>query len=496
MIHAFQSSRIGTLSLVIASVILALSGCGGSEEQMQAEDAPAAFESGARANDSESVTYSGQILPLFKKHCSGCHNDDSSIPNWLTYKVAFERRERIYERVVVKKDMPLGGALSDEERELVGRWIRAGAPEGGSAPRASERDPENRPRSGGDGRGGGGGSGGGGGASSRDVTYRKDILPLVRQYCASCHNESSAIPNWLDYETALSRLDRIRERVVEKKDMPLGGGMPDSAREVFAAWIDAGGPEGEGGDGYDSDDHGDRGGRGHDKEPRGPRPGRGSGGGSGGHDGSDRGRGDRDRGDDHRDDGDRDDGRNRDRDRYPPYTGPISYKSPIQGLFKKYCSSCHHATSAIPNWLDYRVAFENQVKLLDRVLIRKDMPLSGTMPDADRELIAGWIRAGAPYDYERLPPPNDPPPAPLPLPPREGQVSYQQAILPLFQRSCSACHNASSTLPNWLDYPTAYEKRDRILERVVIRKDMPLGGSLLEEERDLVERWIRGGAAP
>ena len=36
--------------------------------------------------------YFNDLFPLFKTNCSSCHNSVSSIPNWLDYNVAYEKR--------------------------------------------------------------------------------------------------------------------------------------------------------------------------------------------------------------------------------------------------------------------------------------------------------------------------------------------------------------------------------------------------------------------
>lgn len=77
-----------------------------------------------------------------------------------------------------------------------------------------------------------------------------------------------------------------------------------------------------------------------------------------------------------------------------------------------------------------------------------------------------------------------------------ADVIYTKDIKPIFEKRCILCHgpNNPNNLPNWLDYKTAYEKRLLIRERVVIKKEMPLGFSMPQEERDLVEQWIKEGA--
>ena len=62
--------------------------------------------------------------------CASCHNSNSPIPNWGNYDLAYVKRALIYQRVVVLKTMPLGpagAAMTQDERDLVARWVNDGA---------------------------------------------------------------------------------------------------------------------------------------------------------------------------------------------------------------------------------------------------------------------------------------------------------------------------------------------------------------------------------
>lgn len=91
------------------------------------------------------VTYSKQIVRLFNKHCVECHREGQIGPFALaSYEDAAGWAEMINE-VVQEQRMPPWHAdpryghfvndarLSDEERQLVARWVEAGAPKGDAA---------------------------------------------------------------------------------------------------------------------------------------------------------------------------------------------------------------------------------------------------------------------------------------------------------------------------------------------------------------------------
>lgn len=189
------------------------------------------------------VTYSRDIKPIFEKTCSACHNEGSAIPNWGNYEVSFAKKDRLLDRVIIKKDMPLGFPMSDEERALVGEWLKLGAPEGGSAktPPTQIAEPEPAPAP----------------AptptptpaippapSEEDVlNYAKVKTAVFDQYCALCHNENSGdmMPNWSNPAIVDQRKDMIFKRVVIDKNMPPED-MPfsEEARDLIKKWIDGG----------------------------------------------------------------------------------------------------------------------------------------------------------------------------------------------------------------------------------------------------------------
>lgn len=87
------------------------------------------FSSALSASD---VTYTKDIRPrIFERVCSVCHNQNSPIPNWLDYSVAFAKAANIYERVVIKREMPpptSGLILTEDEIALIEEWVDTGAP--------------------------------------------------------------------------------------------------------------------------------------------------------------------------------------------------------------------------------------------------------------------------------------------------------------------------------------------------------------------------------
>jgi uncharacterized membrane protein len=78
-----------------------------------------------------------------------------------------------------------------------------------------------------------------------------------------------------------------------------------------------------------------------------------------------------------------------------------------------------------------------------------------------------------------------------------GVVSFQRDIRPIFKAKCVMCHGSGKMNPNdYSDYNTALASKASINQRVVVRKDMPMGMKMDQSLRDMVGAWIRGGAQP
>lgn len=80
----------------------------------------------------------------------------------------------------------------------------------------------------------------------------------------------------------------------------------------------------------------------------------------------------------------------------------LSYTKNIKNIIDQQCVSCHSPGSGVVGAIgDYRTydglkTFLNNGKILDRVVITKDMPQGGAMSQAQRDSINCWIAAGYP----------------------------------------------------------------------------------------------------
>lgn len=89
----------------------------------------------------------------------------------------------------------------------------------------------------------------------------------------------------------------------------------------------------------------------------------------------------------------------------------------------------------------------------------------------------------------------------------EANATYLRDVLPIVMGKCVRCHNTESQmLPNWLDYKTAFAKKEEIKRRVwdswkgrYYKQSMPAGTgpeceSMTEEERATIKAWVAEGA--
>ena len=79
------------------------------------------------------------------------------------------------------------------------------------------------------------------------------------------------------------------------------------------------------------------------------------------------------------------------------------------------------------------------------------------------------------------------------------EVSYSNDVFPIIQMSCATteCHSqggfANGIFENY-DGLKAKVENGSLRQRVLVDKDMPLGGSLSDEELAILEAWIDNGA--
>lgn len=72
-----------------------------------------------------------------------------------------------------------------------------------------------------------------------EPTYTKDAKPIFEKRCSNCHNENFADNNWLVYDQAYNKREKIKTRTRDKT-MPMGEDMPQKERDTLIKWVDTG----------------------------------------------------------------------------------------------------------------------------------------------------------------------------------------------------------------------------------------------------------------
>lgn len=207
---------------------------------------------GATADLSD-VNYEEHILPIFEQHCAECHGADDPEEGLqlTTYKAALAGS--VYGAVIKPGDpdnsylvelvatgqMPKKGPdLTPAEIETIVAWIKAGAPEKGSA----NADPAAASPA----------------VDSANVSFAKDVLPIFQDRCAECHGadepeEGLVLTSYKDvmagsiYGAVVkpgAPDDSYLVELVATGQMPKRGDDLTKAQvDTIIAWIQAGAPD-------------------------------------------------------------------------------------------------------------------------------------------------------------------------------------------------------------------------------------------------------------
>jgi len=82
---------------------------------------------------------------------------------------------------------------------------------------------------------------------SDDIKYSTVLAPLIESKCAvtGCHDSGSLNGDYTTYDLMKPNLDsgKVRQRVIEDKDMPAGNvTLTDAQLDQFKCWLDDGHP--------------------------------------------------------------------------------------------------------------------------------------------------------------------------------------------------------------------------------------------------------------
>lgn len=94
--------------MVMAAFLLGFTGCG-DPQHMSAQDSSAP-------------------PAILKQRCEVCHNAYTPERNWQSIELANQKRDLIYERVVIRRDMPplSFNPMTEEDRAVIAEWATSG----------------------------------------------------------------------------------------------------------------------------------------------------------------------------------------------------------------------------------------------------------------------------------------------------------------------------------------------------------------------------------
>ncbi|GAB4494611.1 MAG: hypothetical protein OHK0019_21480 [Saprospiraceae bacterium] len=121
----FSKNTLLVIMLAFASITL-WPGCGKDDDK---PSGPACNISGV------TFTYNTNIKRIIDTHCISCHRTGSGVAiaqdnDFTTYEGMKSHLDagHILERVVIDKDMPQGGGMTQAERDSINCWILSGYP--------------------------------------------------------------------------------------------------------------------------------------------------------------------------------------------------------------------------------------------------------------------------------------------------------------------------------------------------------------------------------
>src|SRR5512146_1985393 len=93
--------------------------------------------------------------------------------------------------------------------------------------------------------------------STKEVTFNKDVLPVLQKNCQECHRPGEAAPmSFMTYESTRPWAKAIKAAVASKKMPPWFAdpnhgkfanerSLPDSGKQILMAWADTGAVAGD-----------------------------------------------------------------------------------------------------------------------------------------------------------------------------------------------------------------------------------------------------------
>lgn len=177
----------------------------------------------------------------------------------------------------------------------------------------------------------------------------------------------------------------------------------------------------------------------------------------------------------------------------------LSYQTVNREVFQPKCVSCHGVSGGVN--LESYTEVKKHLSAIERTtVVDRTMPKNGSLSNRQRELLAAWIRDGAPENPQ-------PEPEPEPLKPYFTSIKKE-----LFDKRCISCHSPSGSAsgvplgslkdildsPRELVIPGNPDESGLIIavERTDSKRMPPpeVGNQLSKEVISVLRQWIENGA--
>lgn len=159
---------------------------------------------------------------VLKPRCFQCHSGDAKKGAGIilsSYSTVLSRIGAVQTSIEIRT-MPPDGGLKTYERNLMLRWIEAGAPDTVSPPPKSANCPDLFPT---------------------PATYATVRKAVFQRKCESCHGKKGGV-NLETYENVMANLSMVRSEI-ESDSMPKEVPLSEKEKRYVLNWIRAGAPK-------------------------------------------------------------------------------------------------------------------------------------------------------------------------------------------------------------------------------------------------------------
>lgn len=125
--NCISPTSIDTVDVYSANPKISASLQQGCDYELTLELGNRATSNSSGSGGSEKVSYEGKVAQYLKDKCAACHAaGQSAVSDLTSWSSVKDRTSEIYDRVVVKGDMPKGTPASDSEKAMLAAWKDGG----------------------------------------------------------------------------------------------------------------------------------------------------------------------------------------------------------------------------------------------------------------------------------------------------------------------------------------------------------------------------------